>query len=215
MKISISLNSAEKSYISRAISKISPEFDQTKVWEDSEKKTPALYKVQRTDNDGSVTETVEVNSEFVFDCVDVVSELISKAKDHFYVIAGMWSGLKAYTEGLGARFEKWAELKDKAYRMARSERRKHRKDELGSNRVYLLLVYEGNNSWYVQWDPSIQKTNSRAGNARKDSGADKVFVYLFRKDSKEPIIVDDELLKSEIAEEQGRNSTATDKVIAE
>lgn len=107
MRFTINLTKSEKDYISRMISRISPDFDQTDMWADTTESKPAYLAEQRIDMDGNYEGMVSFDSNFIFDCVDVAAEIIEKGKSAFYVFSGMLEGAKAHFDNIRIRFEKW------------------------------------------------------------------------------------------------------------
>ena len=107
MKINVTLSNSEKSYISRAIAKIAPDYDQTSLWQDIDEKYPAFRSIQQTTANGDIEATLDINSEFVMDVVDVCGEVAEKAKSFAFMLKGAWEGVKQYGKELGVRFNKW------------------------------------------------------------------------------------------------------------
>ncbi|WP_301066760.1 hypothetical protein [uncultured Duncaniella sp.] len=204
MKINITINSAEKAYISRIITKIAPSYDQTAMWSDTEYKTPACHEIQKTDMDGNVTASMDINSEFIMDIADVCAEVFEKARSFSFMLKGAIEGLASYGKDVGKRFERWSTDDQKATRAAKAmyvhavkEDRSRRNHDM-----YIAVSFDKAGLDHAVFGESAEQMSSRSGNMKKDLQTDKIWYFLFTGGHGAPIPQTKEDIDARIAKEQ-------------
>ena len=215
MKIAITLSNSEKSYISRAVSKIAPACDQSSIWSDMDQKYPAFRSIQQTTANGDIEATLDINSEFVMDVVDVAAEVCEKVKSFGFMMKGVMEGFAKYGKEVSKRFEKWETEDQKAAKAAKCmhvHAVKEDKDRLNRD-MYVAVAFDQDGRDHAVFGESAEQMSSRSGNMKHDLSTDKVWYFLFIKGRNMPITQTKEEIDARIAKEQamkGKREAAVD-----
>lgn len=216
MKISIVMSNNEKSYIQRAIRRFAPDMDQTSIWTDMDSKAPAYRSTQITDQSGNFEASLDLNSDFVMDLVDVCCEVVEKVRSFSFMMKGAVEGMINYGKGLSKRFEKWQTEDQKAvnvamamYTSAVKENRKLRSEDM-----YIAVAFDSEGRSHSVFGESAEQMSSRSGNMMKDLNTDKVYYFLIMQFTNFPIAQTKEEINKQIASEQetkGKRETTESK----